>query len=70
MNADTYVTLPLVGKYLEPDKFRASGIKLDFVRFRPPVYPQLWGDFRYNLSALDLLLNCGPKGLDIIAHSR
>ncbi len=70
MNADTYVAFPIVEKYLEPDKFRANGIKLDFVRFHPPVYPQLWGDFRYNLSALDLLLNCGPKGLDIIAHSR
>ena len=34
--------------------------------FRPPVYPQLWGDFIYNLSALDLLLNCGPKSREIV----
>jgi hypothetical protein len=26
----------------------------------------LWGDFIYNLSALDLLLNCGPKSRDIV----
>jgi hypothetical protein len=37
------------------------------VGFRPPIYPQLWGAFRYNLSALDLLLTCGPTRLDIIA---
>jgi hypothetical protein len=41
-------------------------IELALRKFRPPVYPQLWGDFRYNLSTLDLLLNCGPKARDII----
>jgi hypothetical protein len=30
-------------------------------KFRPPVYPRLWGDFRYHVSALDLALDCGPK---------
>lgn len=70
LNADTYVTLPIVEKYLDIEKFQASGVKLIFARFCPSIYPQLWGDFRYNLSALDLLLNCGPKGLDIIAHSQ
>ncbi len=68
--ADTYVTLPIVEKYLDTQAFQANGIKLSFARFHPPVYPQLGGDFRYNLSALDLLLNCGPKGLDIIARSQ
>jgi hypothetical protein len=29
---------------------------------------QPW-DFRYNLSTLDLLLNCGPKSLETIARS-
>jgi len=70
LNADTYVTLPIVEKYLDTEQFRASGIKPVFARFSPPVYPQLWGGFRYNLSTLDLLLNCGPKALDIIAQSQ
>ena len=26
-----------------------------------PVYPQQWGDFLPNMSALDLLFNCGPE---------
>jgi hypothetical protein len=28
--------------------------------------PQLWGNFRYNVSTFDLLLTCGPKARDII----
>ncbi|MEE8429598.1 MAG: WbqC family protein [Gammaproteobacteria bacterium] len=70
MNADTYVTLPIVEKYLDTEKFQTSNIRLEFARFSPPVYPQLWGDFRYNLSVLDLLLNCGPKSLKLIAQNK
>lgn len=70
LNADAYVTLAPVEKYLDGDLFRSSGVRLTFERFRPPVYPQLWGEFRYNLSALDMLLNCGPKSLGLVAGGR
>jgi hypothetical protein len=69
LHADTYITLPFVEKHLDPAQFRAGGIVVRFVRFRPPVYPQLWGTFRYNLSTLDLLYNCGPKSCEIIAQA-
>lgn len=69
LSADGYISLPPAEKYLDLDRFRTAGIVLNFARFHPPVYPQLWGDFRYNLSTLDLLLNCGPKSRDIIARS-
>lgn len=69
LGAGTYVSLPIVEKHLDAGCFRAGGIELHFVRFNPPVYPQLWGDFRYNLSTLDLLLNCGPGATDIIGRS-
>lgn len=68
LKADTYATLPPVEKYLDLAQFRESGIRPEFARFAPPRYPQLWGEFRYNLSALDLLLNCGPKAHDILAR--
>lgn len=70
LGADTYVTLPPVEKYLDPEKFRMNAIRLEFTQFAPPIYPQLWGDFRYNLSALDLLLTCGPKALEIITRGQ
>ena len=69
LGADTYVTLPPVAKYLDPDQFRSNGVRLEFTDFSPPVYPQLWGDFRYNLSTLDLLLTCGLKTLEIITRA-
>jgi hypothetical protein len=68
LKADTYVTLPPVEKYLDLARFVESGVKVRFENFSPPVYPQLWGEFRYNVSALDLLLNCGPKAFDILAR--
>jgi hypothetical protein len=70
LNANTYVALPPAKKYLNTDSFQTNGILLEFAHFHPPVYPQLWGDFRYNLSALDLLLNYGPKATDIITQSQ
>ena len=70
LGAKAYFAVPFVEKFLDTDRFRASGIELTLAPFTPPVYPQLWGEFRSNLSALDLLLNCGPKSLDILARSR
>lgn len=69
LDADTYLALPFVEKFLDADELRAGGIALASARFSPPVYPQLWGEFRYNLSALDLLLNCGPKSLAVIGRA-
>jgi len=54
-------------KYLDVDLFQKAGIQLKFFRPPSPVYPQLWGDFIPNLSAFDLLFNCGPKCRDILA---
>jgi len=64
--ADVYLT-PLVSKkYVDEILFARQGITIQFFKFIPPVYPQLWGEFIYNLSALDLLLNCGGKSLEVI----
>jgi hypothetical protein len=53
-------------KYLDKEGFQKAGIKLNFFNPRPPVYPQLWGPFIPNLSAFDMIFNCGPKGHDIL----
>ncbi len=66
--ADVYLT-PLVSKkYVDEILFAQQGITIQFFKFIPPVYPQLWGEFIYNLSALDLLLNCGGKSLEVIKN--
>lgn len=66
LGADSYLTFPIVEKYLNLEKMNGNGIQSTFASFHPPVYPQLWGDFIYNLSTLDMLMNCGPKSYDII----
>ena len=53
-------------KYLDKEGFNNEGIELLFFNPRPPVYPQLWGEFLANLSCLDLLLNCGPRSSEVI----
>jgi hypothetical protein len=53
-------------KYLDKEAFRAAGIQLTFLNPRPPVYPQLWGSFLPNLSAFDLLFNCGPRASAVL----
>ena len=61
------LTFPMVEKHLEMDLLAQRGIEIVYANFRPPVYPQLWGEFVYNLSTLDLLLNCGSKSRDVLA---
>jgi hypothetical protein len=53
-------------KYLNPGLFDETGIRLEYFRVPSPVYPQLWGDFIPDLSALDFIFNCGPKTRDIL----
>jgi hypothetical protein len=59
---------PIAEKYIDAAKMKDDGIELDTVNFHPPVYPQLWREFIYNLSILDMLLNCGPKSREILAR--
>jgi hypothetical protein len=53
-------------KSVECAQFERAGIKLRFLRYSPPQYPQFWGDFLPDLSALDLLLCLGPSGREVI----
>ena len=66
MGASRFLTQMAAQKYLDTDRFADAGIRL--TQFKQPllIYPQLWGSFIPNLSALDLIFNCGPKGHDIL----
>lgn len=50
--------------YLDPGVFSFAGIKLSWQEFKPREYPQAFPGFEPDLSALDLLLNCGPRSAD------
>ncbi len=66
-DAAVFLAPAAAAKHLKADLFENAGIELRWVKPRTPVYPQLWGDFIPDLSAFDLLFNCGPKARDILS---
>lgn len=53
-------------EYLEEEEFRRAGIECRFSDFAHPVYPQCWPGFQPNMTALDLLFNCGPQSRRVL----
>jgi len=66
LGASQFLAQSAARKYLDSDRFKEAGIQLTDVKLPSLVYPQLWGSFIPNLSALDLVLNCGSKAHDIM----
>jgi hypothetical protein len=68
--ADTYLAGAGGRDYMEISLFEKAGIAVEFQEFTCPVYPQHWSfgpeHFVPNLSAIDLIFNCGPKSLAIL----
>ncbi len=50
-------------------QFVTHGIKVNFMKFVAPIYPQFYGDFVSSLSALDLLFALGPDGRKLLERS-
>jgi len=55
-------------RYLDEEAFGREGIKVLYQSFAHPQYPQLWGEFVPNLSAIDLLFNYGIDGKEILVN--
>lgn len=66
LGASCYLAQASARYHLDSAMFTDAGVRLEFFVPSSPVYPQLWGKFIPNLSAFDLLFNCGPKALDIL----
>lgn len=64
--AGTYLSGNAAQDYLDVALFERQGIAVEWQNFAHPVYPQLHGGFVSHLSALDLLLNCGPASIDVL----
>jgi hypothetical protein len=70
LGASVYLAQGAAAKYLDHGLFQQEGLEVQLIKPPACVYPQLWGAFISNLSALDLLFNCGPKAHDILTDSR
>lgn len=69
LGATAYLTGAYAAEvYLESPLFEKEGIGLEFQHFECPEYPQLYPEagFIPELAIVDLLLNCGPKSLEIL----
>jgi hypothetical protein len=58
--ATEYLSGPSARSYLEEEKFRAAGIRLEYFDYEDyPVYPQVYPPFDHAVTVLDLILNVG-----------
>lgn len=65
-----YISGPAAKNYIEEEKFAAHGLKLNWFDYCGyPEYPQLWGEFKHNVSVLDLLFNCGKNASIYLMHT-
>ena len=69
LGADTYLAGAGGENYMDLDRFERQGIRVIFQQFDHPVYPQVFGEFQSHMSIVDLLFNCGPDSLGVIAGS-
>jgi hypothetical protein len=66
LGASQFLAQTPAKKFLDEQSFQDAGIEITYINPPVPIYPQLWGNFIANLSAFDLILNCGPKSHDIL----
>jgi hypothetical protein len=52
--------------YVNEQNMNLAGIKHRWLKFTHPIYDQGHSEFQTNLSAIDLLFNCGPESGKII----
>ena len=70
VGADVYLAGADGRNYMDVERFAQAGIEVIFQEYEHPSYGQLFGTFESHLSALDLVLNCGPRGLEILRQGR
>ena len=68
VGADHYISGPAARKYIEDEKFSAAGIRLEYMEYNYPPYPQLYAPFDPQVSILDLLFMTGERALDFIVQ--
>lgn len=67
VEAHVYISGPFGRDYLRLERFAAAGIQVEFHDYRHPTYPQAFPGFEPYMAAIDLLFNCGPRSLAVLA---
>jgi len=66
LGATEYLSGPSARDYLEPEKFLAAGIDLQYIEYAYPEYPQLYPPYDPFVTILDLLFMTGGDALRYI----
>ena len=61
IGVDHYISGPSASSYIENEKFRAAGIKLEYMEYNYPEYPQLYPPYDPFVTVLDLMFMVGPE---------
>lgn len=67
--ARRYLSGDAARDYLDVAMFAEAGIEVEWQNYQHPIYSQLYGSFASHLSAVDLILNCGPDSAAILGAS-
>lgn len=70
VGATTYLSGPFGRDYLDEEKFLQAGIKIEYRDYVHPLYQQRYQPFEPYMSAMDLIMNCGDKSLEILMSSQ
>lgn len=63
VGATHYISGPSAQDYIEPEKFAAAGITLEYMQYNYPEYPQLYPPYDPQVSILDLMFMVGGEAL-------
>lgn len=66
LGATKYIFGAMGRDYADVPAFERAGIKVQFQDYKHPTYRQLHGEFVPGLSIIDLLMNEGPRSLEIL----
>ena len=59
--AKVYLSGPSALNYIEVHKFKDSGIKIEWMKYEYPEYPQFYPPFEHGVSVLDTLFHLGTN---------
>lgn len=66
VGAAHYISGPSARDYIEPEKFAAANITLEYIQYNYPEYPQLYPPYDPFVTMLDLLFMTGPDALKYV----
>lgn len=64
LGAGHYISGPSAREYVDSGAFEQAGIKLEYMKYDYPPYPQLYPPYDAQVTVLDLLFMTGPRALE------